>query len=314
MADKSYISKIQLPSGSEPYWIKDSEARTQINALSNIVSGALVVCGETTTALSNGATTNPVAVKYAVTIRGVEYAAGQNYNAVAGDVFFYNNKEFVFDGTNWIEFGDITGLGNLAFSDQTSASYTPSGTLSAKFAGDDLTSTGNYTPQGEVSAKFAGDDLTSTGNYTPSGTIAAPVISLASGGDTTIVKNLSVDSVVQSATQGTLPTLGMTVGGSEGETLSISWGAGTLPTFTSTYTNNVTALSSVPSYTASAPAFTGTSAVINVTGTPTGSITDTQFMGSQASLSVTGTPSGSITDTQFMGTSGTITSNPVPKS
>lgn len=54
MADKSYISKIQLPSGSDPYWIKDSEARTMINALSNIVSGSLVICGETTTALEDG--------------------------------------------------------------------------------------------------------------------------------------------------------------------------------------------------------------------------------------------------------------------
>ena len=121
----SYISKIQLPSGSEPYLIKDSEARTMINSLSNIVSGSLVICGETTTALTDGSTTTPVVVKNAVKIRGVDYAAGANYTPTAGDVFFYNSKEFVFDGTNWIEFGDITGLGDLAFSDQVSASYTP---------------------------------------------------------------------------------------------------------------------------------------------------------------------------------------------
>ena len=64
----SYISKIQLPSGSEPYLIKDSEARTMINSLSNIVSGSLVICGETTTALTDGATTSPVKVKYAVPV------------------------------------------------------------------------------------------------------------------------------------------------------------------------------------------------------------------------------------------------------
>lgn len=117
MADKSYISKIQLPSGTEPYWLKDLEARTMINALSSIVSGSLVVCGETTTSLADGSTVNPVKVKYNVTIRGVDYSAGSDYTAVAGDTFFYNSKEFVFDGTNWIEFGDITGLGNLAFAD-----------------------------------------------------------------------------------------------------------------------------------------------------------------------------------------------------
>ena len=108
--------------------------------------------------------------------------------------------------------------------------------MSATFSGTELTSTGSFTPSGEISAKFSGTELTSTGDYTPSGTVSTPVISLASGGGTTTVKNLSVESVVQSATQGTLPALGMTVGGDEGETLSISWGAGTLPTFTSTYT------------------------------------------------------------------------------
>ena len=163
----SYISKIQLPSGSEPYLIKDSEARTMINSLSNIVSGSLVICGETTTALTDGATTSPVKVKYAVKIRGVDYAAGANYTPTSGDVFFYNNKEFVFDGTNWIEFGDITGLGDLAFSDQVSASYTPQGTISAAFSGTSFSSTGNFTPQGEISAKFTGTSFSSTGNFTP---------------------------------------------------------------------------------------------------------------------------------------------------
>lgn len=169
----SYISKIKLPSGSEPYLIKDSEARTMINSLSNIVSGSLVICGETTTALADGSTTTPVVVKNAVKIRGVDYAAGASYIPTAGDVFFYNSKEFVFDGTNWIEFGDITGLGAMAFADQASASYTPAGSVSAAFSGNALTSTGNFTPSGEISAKFSGNQLTSTGNFTPQGSISA---------------------------------------------------------------------------------------------------------------------------------------------
>ena len=97
--------------------IKDSEARTLINSLSNIISGALVVCGETTTDLASNPTATPITLKNAVTIRGVEYAAGASYVPVAGDVFFYGQKEFVYDGTNWIEFGDITGLGELAYAD-----------------------------------------------------------------------------------------------------------------------------------------------------------------------------------------------------
>ena len=207
--------------------IKDSEARSLINSLSNIVSGALVVCGETTTDLASNPTATPVIVKNAVTIRGVDYEAGASYVPVSGDVFFYNSKEFVYDGTNWIEFGDITGLGALAYVDQVSASYTPAGSVSAEFSGTQFSSTGSftpsgsvnfathgitatiisttgdstYTPAGSVSAEFSGTQFSSTGSYSPSGNIDAPVINLSAGtGGIATIHNPTAKTVVATAT------------------------------------------------------------------------------------------------------------------
>ena len=49
--------------------------------------------GETTTPLTDGATTNPIIID------------GQSYTAKENDAVFYNMKEFVFDGLRWHEFG-----------------------------------------------------------------------------------------------------------------------------------------------------------------------------------------------------------------
>lgn len=61
-------------------------------------SGGIVLVGTTTTQLTDGATTNPITVD------------GQSYTAQPNDAVIYGNKEFLFDGTNWHEFGDLSGL------------------------------------------------------------------------------------------------------------------------------------------------------------------------------------------------------------
>ena len=61
-------------------------------------SGGIVLVGTTTTQLTDGATTNPITVD------------GQSYTAQPNDAVIYQNKEFLFDGTNWHEFGDLSGL------------------------------------------------------------------------------------------------------------------------------------------------------------------------------------------------------------
>lgn len=60
--------------------------------------GGIVLVGETTTPLTDEATTNPIAIN------------GQSYTAQPNDAVIYGNKEFLFDGTKWHEFGDLSGL------------------------------------------------------------------------------------------------------------------------------------------------------------------------------------------------------------
>ena len=105
------ISQITTPNGTT-YDIKDATART-------MASGAIHLVGTTTTALADGDTTNPITV------------GGQSYTAKNQDAVFYGNKEFVFDGTNWHEFGDMSGLGALASKDSASGTFTPQGSVSA---------------------------------------------------------------------------------------------------------------------------------------------------------------------------------------
>lgn len=100
------ISKITLPSGTT-YDLKDAQARSAKGWI-----------GITTTALTDGATTNPITI------------GGESVTANAGDITSYNNKEFIFNGTAWQEFGDLTDLGDLAYKDSATGSYTPEGSVS----------------------------------------------------------------------------------------------------------------------------------------------------------------------------------------
>lgn len=110
MAD---VSKITLPDGTT-YAIKDETARQLISE----IDGYTDYIGVTTTALADGATTNPVIVE------------GKSVTAVKGNITNYEKKEFIFNGSAWQEFGDLSGLGSLAFKDEATGTYTPSGSVS----------------------------------------------------------------------------------------------------------------------------------------------------------------------------------------
>ena len=335
------IAKITLPSGTT-YDLKDAQARTDIASIQQSIAGGLTFLGETTTALTDGATTNPITIN------------GNNVTATSGDLVLYGNKEFLFDGTKWIEMGDLSLLGSLAYQNSASGSFTPSGTVSQPtFSGSSssvtITATdnasGNYQPKGTVSQPtFSGSATTSTGTftpagsvsvstnattnktaevspaasgtatYTPAGSVGAPTISLASAGSTTTVNSIT--------DVGTLPSFTATVAS---ETLTLGWSAGTLPTkgsnttvktgdgsysasapaFTGTGVRLVTGNIAVPStYTAS---FTGTEGSVSVSGTPSGTVSQPTFTGTKAQISGSVTPSGTVSQPTFSGTAGTVT-------
>ena len=122
---KKYLSKIVK--GGNTLWLKDADARQLISDIQSSITGAMHYIGITTTALTDGATTNPIVID------------GNNVTAKAGDVAVVAgsgsgasaDKEFVFNGTKWQEFGSTGSLKALAFKDSASATYTPAGTNQA---------------------------------------------------------------------------------------------------------------------------------------------------------------------------------------
>lgn len=273
MAD---ISQIKLPNGTT-YNIKDANARERIEALESFTT----YLGVTTTALTDGATTNPITIN------------GQSVTAQSGNIVLYGNQEFIFDGTHWNQFGDLSSLGSLAYKNTASGSFTPAGTVSQPtFNGDTMNSTGSFTPAGSVkltnSNKTAAVSAAESGavTYTPDGTVAAPTISVKTAGTTTTVNSITA--------VGTLPNYTVS-----GEVLTLT--QGTLPT----KGKNQTVKTGDAAYQATAPAFTGTGVRL-----VTGNIsvpTSASFSGTAGAVSVSGTPSGTVSQPTFTGTTGSVT-------
>lgn len=152
------ISQLTINGGV--YDIEDTVAR-------NTAAGGIQLKGETSTPLTDMSTTNPIVIN------------SESYTAVNQDAVFYNHKEFVFDGTYWHEFGDMTGLGDLAFKNDASGSFTPHGDVSAP----------------TISVASAGA-TTTVNSITDVGTL--PTLTM-----TVVDKNLTI-----TFSQGTLPTKG----------------------------------------------------------------------------------------------------------
>lgn len=128
------LDQIQLPSGSI-YDIEDSYARQEIESL----KGVKINLGITTTELEDGSTTNPILIN------------GELVTAVNGSIATFGSSEFLFNGTIWQEFGNLSGLKALAYKDQASGDITPSGTVSKPtFTGTEGNIQVTGTPTGDV--------------------------------------------------------------------------------------------------------------------------------------------------------------------
>ena len=126
---ENYMSKITLPVNingeivNVEFTIKDAEARQMITDLGN----ALYWIGVTTTALSEGATTNPISVN------------GEDVTAKLGGLASYNGMEYAWNGSAWQGMGP-SNLGALAYKNSASGNYTPGGTVAIS-KGTDTTDT-----------------------------------------------------------------------------------------------------------------------------------------------------------------------------
>ena len=311
MAD---ISVIQLPSGSS-YNIKDAWARQAIEGLGNPTH----FLGASSTTITDGGTQKP-------TINNVEVTPN------AGDIVVYSNGEFIWSGTTWIELGDLSGLGDLAYKDSASGSITPTGTVSKPtFTGSSsnvtITATdntnGNYQPKGSMSGiAWTGASMTSTGKftpagsvtvgtttatttvsaassgtttYTPGGTVGTPTISVKTAGSTTTIKNPTSKTVV---TDMSVAEPSATAATGALAYYSVSGETLTLKqivetTGASITTSDVTVKNGDAAYQSTQPSWTGT-AVRLVTGNITTPTGSGSFSGTEGNVSVSGTTTGSI--------------------
>lgn len=189
------ISKIKLPSGNT-YDIVDAGARELIAAL----SGSTSYLGVTTTALTDGATTNPITVK------------GTSTTVTTGNIVVYGQAEFIWDGTKWNEFGDLSTLGGLATKDNVTLN---------KGAGDVVL--GENTTFGVSFGTHITDTFVkSVSAETNKKLVTTSIPNVTGNTDVTIPNVTSV---------GAASTWGFAIGtGSDAETLIISGGNGTAPT------------------------------------------------------------------------------------
>lgn len=169
-------------------------------------------------------------------------------------------------------------------SGEINAQYTPSGSVNVIV---NSTKTSNYTPQGSVSissitpsgtvsADFQGKSEEIAFDYAPSGSISAPKINVS-------MNNENINTI---NSVGTLPSMSTSYD-EEGDRLVFSFDKGTLPSIT---TKSVA--TGVKTATMDDLTFTGNTATIKTSVTPTGSIINTQFNGNSI------TPSASFSGTQ----------------
>lgn len=228
----SQISKIRLPSG-QTYYLKDEEARSQIQALVGL--DAVKFIGISTTKLTDGGSETPT-------------IEGEQVTPSVGQLCFYGIEQFIWGPDNtWHALGGLNTLGNLAHKDAATGNFTPSGSVTTSTA-----TTENKTAAVSVQSGVA--------TYTPAGSVSAPTISVKTAGSTETIKNPTAETVVKTVIAtvpgGTSPSNSVTYYSVENETLNLYQLGYT--TGDSITTNNVTVKTGDAAYQASAPNFSGT--------------------------------------------------------
>ena len=179
----NYLSKLVLPievSGvltPVEYTIKDAEARQLIEDIGH----AIYWIGVTTTALTDGDTTNPITV------------GGDSVTAKLGGMASYSGSEFVWNGSAWQEMGK-NNFGDLAFKSSASGSYTPAGSVTVSEAADTTTTVAPFGAAGTLpSWSVSGETATFSAGTLPS-----------AGSDVTVVTASGARTATFSGTAATI--------------------------------------------------------------------------------------------------------------
>lgn len=220
----SIISSITVPNAAgtayATYDLKDAWSRDKItNEILPVLEGGMHYIGVTTSTVTDGATVNPVAI----------VGKQDPVTVTSGDIVTKGNAEYVWDGSAWREFGDLSMLGAFAYVDVGHVSVTPHGTVSkptfsgtassVSFTITETDSGSNYQPKGTVSkptftgsesavtvtsAKVtSGDDY----NFQVSGSVSQPTFSNGAISGTGTVNVITGISVTTNATSNKTATV-----------------------------------------------------------------------------------------------------------
>jgi hypothetical protein len=172
-----YLSKLTLPVNVEgtvtnvEYTVKDAEARQLIEEIGH----AIYWIGVTTTALTDGDTTNPIQVN------------GESVTAKLGGMASYSGSEFVWNGSAWQELGK-NNFGALAFKSSASGDYTPAGSVAITKGTDTTENIVGVSANGTLpDAYFTVVGETATFNFSQGAlpTLADAVAAITARGDDT---------------------------------------------------------------------------------------------------------------------------------
>lgn len=201
--NKKYLSKVIR--GADTLYIKDAEARENIQNIQNTLTGAMHYIGTSTTAITDGlemvSGTAGDGQAASITVDGIVYkkdtpgTSDSFVQLLAGDVVIYDQKEFVYNAvtSKWQEFGSSGSLKALAFKD------------------------------------------TATGSFSVTGANAASAVSNFTGSETRALATTSITGTNGTETLHDTPTLNTTSVGS-----ASAWDAGTM--FSAAYTENTETL------------------------------------------------------------------------
>lgn len=226
---------IQANGNSKGTFTANQASNTTINitAADLGLASALSFAGTTLTALTDGATTNPIKIKQSSTD-----TVGTDYTAISGNVVLYNNKEFIWNGSAWEELGDesshalksvtingdgtyITGGGNLSSNRTLSHKTYSAATAAAVKIGRDAG--GHVVIGGALGTANAGAHTHSVSSTIP----ASSFLTSASGTTTKISLNKGTDTFIKSYPGVTSNLVTTTITGTNGTVTASKATAGT---------------------------------------------------------------------------------------
>ena len=153
--------------------------RARIDDIKDIIAGGVNFRGKTTVELTDGATTKSISMAGGSTLVVEDDVAGDMV-IVPQSITGAEDREFIWDGAKWNEFGTASQLKSFAFADTGSVTITPKGSLSVTAAGaQDATVTGTF----ETTANVDPTVNYEAKSYTPEGTVST---SYKPAGDVTV--------------------------------------------------------------------------------------------------------------------------------